>query len=107
VFAVFRDDSAPELGKPALAHELSWATGRARREIHVPVSDTGSGFDESRTRVYVAGVRRMFRWDFVGKKLVVPLHDSSIIGGQSVDVIAYDRNSNRSTRHATVNTGAP
>ena len=107
VFAVFRDDTAPKLGKPARATSYSWATGRARREIHIPIQDTGSGFDETRCRVSIAGVKQMFRWDFMRKKLIVALHDDSIIGKQSVSVIAYDRNGNRSTRSATVNTGAP
>ena len=33
--------------------------------------------------------------DFVGKKLVVPLNDTSIIGKQSVSVVAFDRSGNR------------
>ncbi|HEX6791211.1 MAG TPA: M23 family metallopeptidase [Candidatus Krumholzibacteria bacterium] len=107
VFAVFRDDHEPRVGKPVLARTLSWADSTGRREIHVAVTDDGSGFDESRTRIFVGGVKQLFRWDFVGKKLVVPLHDASIIGRQSVRVIAYDRSGNRSTRDATINTGEP
>jgi hypothetical protein len=107
VFAVFRDDTPPKLGKPVLSATRSFSTGRERREIQVPVTETGSGFDEPRTRVLVGGVRHLFRWDFVAKKLVVPLHDDSIIGRQSVRVIAYDRIGNRSVRSATIDTGAP
>jgi hypothetical protein len=107
VFAVFRDDSAPKLGKPAIARPLAWSDGREMREIHIPITDDGSGFDEPRSQVRIGGVKQIYRWDFVGKKLVVPLHDDSIIGKQSVRVIAFDRNGNRSTRSATVNTGKP
>ena len=107
VFAVFRDDTPPKLGKPFAATSYSWATGQAQREVHIPVQDAGSGFDEPRSRVSVGGVKHMFRWDFMGKKLIVALHDDSIIGRQSVSVIAYDRTGNRSTRSATVNTGTP
>lgn len=107
VFAVFRDDEAPRLGKPSLVRVDSWATGRARREIHVPVRDEGSGLDEAQSGVRINGLRRVFRWDFVTKKLVVPLHDDSIIGSQSVRVVAFDRAGNRSTRSATVDTGVP
>jgi hypothetical protein len=107
VFAVFRDDSPPKVGRPALVRERSWAAGKPAREIRIPIADAGSGFDESRTRIFVGGARCMFRWDFVRKKLVVPLHGASIIGRQSVRVVAFDRSGNRSTRHATVNTGTP
>lgn len=107
VFAVFRDASAPKLGKPILATARSWATGRSEREIRIPVSDDGSGFDESRAVIRLGGVRQIFHWDFVAKKLVVPLHDDSIIGKQSLRVVAFDRGGNRSTRSATVDTRTP
>ncbi|HET6347946.1 MAG TPA: hypothetical protein VFH88_02585, partial [Candidatus Krumholzibacteria bacterium] len=106
VFAVFRDTAAPRLGRPSLAHVRSWATGAVWREIHIPIDDAGSGFDEARTRVRVGGARHIFRWDFVGKKLIVPLRDDSIIGQQSVRVVAFDRSGNRSTRDAVVDTGS-
>ena len=102
-----RDDREPTVGKPMLAHAMSWADSTERREIHIAIGDDGSGFDESRTRIFVGGVKQLFRWDFVGKKLVVPLHDASIIGKQSVRVIAFDRGGNRATRTATINTGEP
>jgi hypothetical protein len=107
VFAVFRDDEAPKLGKPSLSRSRSWATGKQTREIRVSMTDAGSGFDEARTRIFVGGRRCMFRWDFVRKKLVVPLHDASILGKQSMRVVAFDRSGNRSTRETTINTGTP
>jgi len=55
----------------------------------------------------VGGVRALVRWDFVRKKLIVPLSDASIIGKQSVSVVAFDRSGNRSSRTATVDTGTP
>lgn len=107
VFAVFRDVAAPEIGKPSAARVHSWASGALRREIHIPISDEGSGLDEARCVVRVGGVRSVFRWDFVRKKLIVPLHDDSIIGRQSVSVTAFDRSDNRSARSATIDTGKP
>jgi hypothetical protein len=84
----------------------SWATGATRRELRIPIGDEGSGFDEPRCVVRVGGRRSIFRWDFVGKKLIVPLNDTSIIGKQSVSVVAFDRSGNRSSRSATIDTGA-
>lgn len=107
VFAVFRDGTAPKIGKPSTARVRSWATGRERREVRIPIDDDGSGFDEPRCVVRVGGVRALVRWDFVGKKLIVPLADDSIIGKQSVSVVAFDRSGNRSSRSATINTGTP
>jgi hypothetical protein len=107
VFAVFRDITEPKIGKPSFARVRSWATGAPRRELHIPIGDEGSGFDEPRCVVRVGGRRAIFRWDFVGKKLIVPLHDASIIGKQSVSVVAFDRSGNRSSRSASVDTGAP
>jgi hypothetical protein len=107
VFMVCRDTAAPKIGEPSATRVRSWATGAWRRELHIPIDDDGSGFDEPRCVVRVGGVRQIFRWDFVEKKLIVPLHDASIIGKQSVSVVAFDRSGNRSSRSATVNTGAP
>jgi hypothetical protein len=107
VFAVLRDVSEPKIGKPSLARVRSWATGAPHRQLYIPVGDEGSGFDEPRCVVRVGGKRAIFRWDFVGKKLIVPLHDDSIIGKQSVSVVAFDRSGNRSSRSATVDTGTP
>jgi hypothetical protein len=107
VFAVFRDGAPPKIGKPSAGRVRSWATGAARRELRIPIDDEGSGFDEPRCVVRVGGVRQLVRWDFVRKKLIVPLHDTSIIGKQPVSVIAFDRSGNRSSRRATVDTGTP
>jgi hypothetical protein len=107
VFAVFRDDDKPRIGRPSLSRVRSRATDRIRREIRFSVGDAGSGFDEARTQVRVGGVRHMYHWDFTARKLVVPLHDASIIGKQSFHVVAFDRSGNRSTLSATVNTGEP
>ena len=106
VFAVFRDDLPPRLGTPVVAWSRSWATGAETREIHLPVDDAGSGFDEPRTEVRVGGVRRIFRWDFTAKKIIVPLGDEPIIGTQSVRIIAFDRIGNRSVSDVAVDTGA-
>jgi hypothetical protein len=107
VFAVFKDRVAPKIGEPSLSRVRSWATGFSHRELRIPIDDDGSGFDEPRCVVRVGGVRQLFRWDFVGKKLIVPLHDASIIGKEPVSVVAFDRSGNRSSRSASVNTGAP
>jgi hypothetical protein len=55
----------------------------------------------------VGGVRRIFRWDFVNKKIIVPLRDEPIIGSQSVRVVVYDRIGNRSAVDASVVIDAP
>jgi hypothetical protein len=55
----------------------------------------------------VGRARHIYRWDFAGKKLVVPLHDDSILGEQSVRVVAFDRGGNHSSRSATVDTRIP
>ena len=107
VFAVFRDGAAPKIGKPSMDRVRSWATGARHRELRIPIDDDGSGFDEPRCVVRVGGVRALVRWDFVRKKLIVPLSDASIIGKQSVSVVAFDRSGNRSSRTATVDTGTP
>ena len=102
VFAVFRDDAAPWLGKPEAVKSVSYATGAERSEIHIPVDDEGAGFDESRTQVFVGGTEQIWRWDFVAKKIVVALRDASIIGPQPVRVVAFDRIGNSSSVDATV-----
>jgi hypothetical protein len=102
VFAVFRDEAAPWLGKPKVVVATSYATGNTTYEVHVPVDDEGSGFDEARTEVTLGGVAQVWRWDFVGKKVIVALHDDSIIGPQPVRVVAFDRLGNSSSVEATV-----
>ncbi|HXV14119.1 MAG TPA: hypothetical protein VEC56_07925, partial [Candidatus Krumholzibacteria bacterium] len=102
VFAVFRDEAAPWLGAVKVVAAVSYATGSTRYEIHVPVDDEGSGFDDARSEVYVGGIKQIWRWDFVGKKMIVALHDDSIIGPQPVRVVAFDRIGNSSSVDATV-----
>jgi len=94
VFAVMRDESPPWLGTPAFAPFISYASGATVRQVHVPIDDKGSGLDEARTRVHVDGVRHFFRWDFVGKKMIVPLVSDSIITTHSIRVEARDRAGN-------------
>jgi murein DD-endopeptidase MepM/ murein hydrolase activator NlpD len=102
VFAVFRDEVPPRVGRPATARSYSWATGEAVPEIQVAVDDVGSGPDESSAEVRVGGVRRVFRWDFAAKKIIVPLRGEPIIGSQSVRVVVFDRVGNRTAVDATV-----
>ena len=102
VYAVFRDDAAPWLGKPTAGKSTSYATGAGRPEIRIPVDDEGSGFDEARSQVFVGGAEQIWRWDFVSKKIVVALRDASIIGPQPVRVVAFDRIGNSSSVDATV-----
>jgi len=107
VFAVFRDEVPPRLGQPVVSYSHSWATGDTLLEIHIPVDDAGSGFDEAASVVRVGGVRRVFRWDFAGKKIIVPLRGEPIIGPQSIRAVVFDRIGNRSAIDATVYPGAP
>lgn len=102
VFAVFRDEAAPWLGTVRVVGVSSYATGAAGYEIHVPVDDEGSGFDDARSEVYVGGIKQIWRWDFVAKKMIVALRDDSIIGPQPVRVVAFDRIGNSSSLDATV-----
>ena len=80
----------------------SYATGATTHEVQVPVDDEGSGFDETRTEVFVGGAKQIWRWDFMAKKIVVALHDDSIIGPQPVRVVAFDRLGNSSSTETTV-----
>ena len=102
VFAVFRDETAPKIGSPRLRRSASYATGAVVRELEVPVDDAGSGFDEARLRVWVGGRRRVVRWDFLAKKVVVSLDDEPIIGTQPVRVVAFDRIGNSSVLDANI-----
>ncbi len=102
VYAVFRDDAGPWLGKPEAGVRVSYATGIKKPEIRIPVDDEGSGFDEAKTKVTVGGVEQIWRWDFVAKKIIVALRDDSIIGPQPVRVVAFDRIGNTSSVDATV-----
>lgn len=102
VFAVLRDDVAPRLGDPRVRRVTSYATGAVVPEVVVPVDDAGSGFDESRLRVWVGGRRRVARWDFLDKKVVVSLTGEPIIGTQPVRVVAFDRIGNSSVLDTTI-----
>lgn len=97
VFAVFRDASAPWIGQARVVTATSYATGAKTYEVHVPVDDEGSGFDDSRTEIFVGGTRRIWRWDFVAKKIIVALRNEPIIGPQPVRVVAFDRIGNSSS----------
>jgi hypothetical protein len=102
IFAVFRDDVPPVVGAPVAGFSHSYATADTTVEIHIPVDDTGSGFDEARTVIRVGDVRRVFRWDFVGKKIIVPLRGEPIIGPLSVRAVVFDRIGNRTAVEAPV-----
>jgi murein DD-endopeptidase MepM/ murein hydrolase activator NlpD len=102
VFAVFRDETAPRLGSPRQRAAVSYATGAVVQELDIPVDDAGSGFDESRLRVWVGGRRRVTRWDFLAKKVVVSLDGEPIIGSQPVRVVAFDRIGNSSVLDTTI-----
>ncbi len=107
VFAVFRDVAAPWIGSPRVVRAKSYATGKLRNEIHVPIDDEGSGFDDARTEVYLGGVRQIWRWNFAAKKIIVAIHDDSILGEQLVRIVAFDRIGNSSSADATVTVEAP
>jgi len=102
VFAVFRDETAPKIGSPRLHAAVSYATGTVVQELDIPVDDAGSGFDEARLRVWVGGRRRVVRWDFLAKKVVVSLDGEPIIGSQPVRVVAFDRTGNSSVLDTTI-----
>jgi hypothetical protein len=102
VFAVLRDATAPWIGTARVVVATSYADGASTHEVHIPVDDEGSGFDEGRTEVFVGGVKRIWRWDFVAKKIIVALRDEPIIGPQPVRVVAFDRIGNSSKADATV-----
>ncbi len=102
VFAVFTDDAAPWLGEARVVAATSYATGDTIYEVRVPVDDEGSGFDDARTEVFVGGTKRVWRWDFVGKKIVVALRGETIIGQEPVRVVAFDRTGNSSSADYTV-----
>lgn len=102
VFAVLRDATAPWLGGAKVVTATSYATGAKTYEVHVPVDDEGSGFDDARTEIFVGGVRRIWRWDFVAKKIIVALRNEPIIGAQPVRVVAFDRIGNSSSADYTV-----
>lgn len=102
VFAVFRDDTAPWLGEARLVVATSYATGDTTYQVHVPVDDEGSGFDDARTEVFVGGTKRIWRWDFVAKKIIVALRGETIIAPQPVRVVAFDRIGNSSSADYTV-----
>lgn len=102
VFAVIRDDAAPWIGNPRVVVATSYADGVGTNEVHIPVDDEGSGLDEGRTEVFVGGAKRIWRWDFAAKKIIVALRDEPIIGPQPVRVVAFDRIGNSSKADATV-----
>jgi hypothetical protein len=106
VFAVFRDPTAPWIGKARAVLARSYAGARDVPEIHVPVDDEGSGFDETRSEVWVGGQPRIWRWDFAAKKIVVVLRDETIIEPQLVRVVAFDQVGNSSSADATVTVDA-
>jgi hypothetical protein len=102
VFSVIRDATAPWIGNARVVVATSYADGDSTYEVHIPIDDEGAGLDESRTEVFVGGSKRIWRWDFVAKKIIVALRDEPIIGPQSVSVVAFDRSGNTSKADATV-----
>lgn len=102
IFAVLCDQGAPWIGTARVVLSTSYADGETTYEIHVPVDDEGAGFDDGKTEVFVDGVKQIWRWDFVAKKIIVALRDEPIIGPHAVRVVAFDRIGNSSNADATV-----
>ena len=98
VYAVLRDATPPVLRRAFVRRRRRWSDGARVAEIVVPVDDALSGVDAERCRVRVDGRDRVFRWDFVDKKLFVELDGGNIIGTHRVEVEAFDRAGNRARR---------
>lgn len=106
VFAVLRDALGPWLGTPRAKRVKSYATGKPYARLEVPVSDPGSGIDDHRITVSIAGRWHPARWDFAKKKIVVDLRHEHIIGAQPVRVSVFDRIGNESVAETSVDFGA-
>jgi len=103
LYAVFSDRFAPAIRRPVLHMRKPYSGGTAVRELVVPVEDAGSGVDDERTIIEVAGQRQIARWDFVSKKFFVTVREPNIIGDQDVRVVAFDQAGNHSEIDTTIN----
>jgi hypothetical protein len=102
VYAVFADKFGPRIRRPFVRERKSYATGESRPEIVIPLEDSGSGVDDRRTSVYVAGIEQFAYWDSRSKKLLVVVRDQNIMGPQAISIVAYDKIGNRSQLDSTV-----
>jgi hypothetical protein len=102
VYAVFDDAHGPRIRRPFVRTSRSYATGRKRPEIVVPIEDTGSGVDYRKTAVSLDGIEQIAYWDSRAKKLLVVVKDPNIMGPHAISVVAYDNIGNRSQLDASV-----
>lgn len=96
VYSVLRDRYPPAIRRPFVRPRKSYAGGPIANELVVPMEDAGSGLDDERSAIYIAGNPQIARWDFMAKKMFIELRDPNIMGPQSVSVVSYDMIGNRS-----------
>jgi hypothetical protein len=102
VYAVLYDRYPPSIRRPFVGKRERYADGATVPELVVPLEDSGSGIDDERTAIYIAGVPQIARWDFVTKKMFVELRDRNIVGTQTVSVVAFDQIGNRAHLDVTL-----
>jgi hypothetical protein len=102
VYGVFDDRYGPRIRKPFVKLQKSYATGRRRPALVIPIEDTGSGLDHEKTSVSVDGVEQIAYWNSRAKKMFVVVRDPNIMGPRVISVVAYDNIGNRSQLDASV-----
>ncbi len=102
VYAVLSDNEPPSILRPVVKRWQSHSGKVVRNEIHVPIEDTGSGFDPERGGAYLNGIKQIARWDGTDKKWFIQIYDKNIIGQQAISIVAYDQIGNRTQLDTTI-----
>jgi len=102
VYCVFDDRYGPRIRKPFVRTSQSYATGRRRPAVVIPIEDTGSGVNHKMTAVSIDGIEQIAFWESREKKLFVVVRDPNIMGPRSISVVAYDNVGNRSQLDANI-----
>jgi hypothetical protein len=97
VYGVFSDVTPPRIGSPHVRRHNSYAGTEAIAQIIIPIEDEGSGLDDERTEVFLAGKKRVARWDGFSQKMFVLVREQNIMGMQLLSVVAVDRCGNTTT----------
>ncbi|MGD8413714.1 MAG: M23 family metallopeptidase [Candidatus Latescibacterota bacterium] len=102
VYCAFDDRFGPRIGAPLVRVRRSYATGRPRPVIEVPIEDSGAGVSHGKTGVFIDGIEQIAYWDSRSKKMFVTIRDPNIMGPRSISVVAYDNAGNRSQLEADI-----
>jgi len=96
-YTILGDHKPPRLGPPRVAK-----TPDGRWLVYIPAQDKRSGLDFHKTKIFVNGVRGLPEYDPEHHRLVYYLPGFTPKKTNSVKVIAFDKEGNRSEKKAVI-----